>query len=494
MDNKKKSEFVRRMGKKKLGLIKRQHMDGGGLMGLLGMGGGSGGTGFSPVPGTNAAQINTAYNQNQTALGNQGNLMNTLTPQAAGAVGAQNTLQGQYGQQAMGAGPNVAQNKLQQATGANVANQASLMAGQRGAGSNPGLMAREAAMQGANTQQQAAGQAGTLQAQQQIAAQQAQAQLAANQIAQTQGATNANTNAQQAEQSILQNANTANNNIQGQLANTSMQGQQGLLGGALGGLGSAAMSIFEKGGEVEAPTTEHHGVKKLDFIHKMTKLGMEHYDSGGEIAVPQVASENQVQGINPAQQAAQGGFSPGDNKGAEALAKGADKMFAKQDKKPVPMGITSAPTSANITGSNNPFVQSNQATVLAPVAGGATDAGMMAAPVMAAAQGGEVPGNHFANYFMAAQGGKVPAMVSPGEVYLTPEKVHAVVHQNANPLEIGEHFQGQAKVKGDSLKNDTIPKDLEEGGVVIDREHVMSPEKAALFVHRAIAKKKVGRK
>ena len=79
-------------------------------------------------------------------------------------------------------------------------------------------------------------------------------------------------------------------------------------------------------------------------------------------------------------------------------------------------------------------------------------------------------------------------MVSPGEIYLSPEQVKKVIHEGEDPAKIGQRFHGKAKVKGDSLKNDTIPKTLEEGGVVIDREHVGSREKRELFVHRAIAR------
>lgn len=82
----------------------------------------------------------------------------------------QQALAGQLGQLAAGQGPNPALAQLQQATGQNVANQAALMAGQRGAGANTGLMARQIAQQGAATQQQAAGQAATMQAQQQLGA------------------------------------------------------------------------------------------------------------------------------------------------------------------------------------------------------------------------------------------------------------------------------------------------------------------------------------
>lgn len=493
MDTKKKAEFVRRMGKKRFklakgGMIKRKNFD---LGGLLGMAGGSGGTGFQTGSPVSGAQLSRAYDQSANAINQQGDIATTLMPQVSNAVTAQNTLAGQYSQQAQGAGPNVAQNKLNQATGANVKNQAALMAGQRGAGANPALIAREAAQQGAATQQTAAGEAATLQAQQQIAAEQAQAQLAANQIAQTQGATNAYTQGSQGEQSQLLNATTANNNVQGQLANTEMQGQQGLIGGLMNGAG-AAIGLSE-GGEVHP---------KLDFVHKMTKLGLEHhnkemrmaeggsvpstppvdttvqdsmrkafkypgYDDGG-IVVPQVQVQTPQSNFQVAP-SVQGGFSAGSNAGAEAMGNSMKGSGKKKDKKSDINVFETAPQQIGPIGSSD-----------------LSDVGM----TMAARGGIMGPHkSHVANYLMS-DGGKVPALVSPGEVRLTKEQVHKVVHEGADPLKIGFKFGGEAKVKGDSKKNDTIPVDLEDGDVIIDREHVMSPEKATKFVHKSIARKK----
>lgn len=72
--------------------------------------------------------------------------------------------------QANGQGPNPALAQLANTTGQNVSQQASLMAGQRGASSNPALIARQIAQQGANIQQQGVGQAAALRANQQLGA------------------------------------------------------------------------------------------------------------------------------------------------------------------------------------------------------------------------------------------------------------------------------------------------------------------------------------
>jgi hypothetical protein len=512
MEPEKQAAFVRKMRKKRLGLTKRQNFDGGGLAGLIGSSGGVGGTGFNTPSGTNAEQINNAYNRNQSALDAQNAVAGVLAPQAGTAVANQNTLAGQYAAQAAGQGPNVAQTMLNQRTGQNVATQASLMSGQRGASANPALLARQAAQQGAATQQQGVGEAATMQAQQQIAAQQAQAQLAANQIAQTQGATSAATQAAQGEQGILQGANTANNNLQGQFANTTMQGQQGLLGGVMNGVGAAFG--LDEGGEV--------GSKKLEFIHKMAKMGMDHFHgpnpkkmADGGLSVPTVGY--QAPQVNFQQSpAAQGGFSSGANAGAEAMGssmKGSDEDTGssnKSDKKQSPEDVISSQNASMMSGPSQ-MDYNNQGDLSmrnANMMGGASD---IAAPTFGGFGVGSVPGmaipfsnggkippqfqgphqSHIANYLMN-KGGKIPALVSPGEIYLNPEQVEQVVQNDVDPAKIGKKYGGKAKVKGDSKKNDIIPDDLDDGGVVIDRDHVMSPEKRKLFVHKSIAKKRVG--
>lgn len=142
---------------------------------LTGQLGNAGGVGLQTGAGSLQQNANAGMvdaNGNPIGFTNQQN--------AVGALGdiykQQGTLSGQYGNIAAGQGPNPAQTMLNRATGQNVANQAALMAGQRGAGANVGLMARQAAQQGAATQQGAVGQAASMQAQQQIAAMQAQAQ------------------------------------------------------------------------------------------------------------------------------------------------------------------------------------------------------------------------------------------------------------------------------------------------------------------------------
>lgn len=222
--------------------------------------GGSKGSGFqaqgAPLDNPfNVGQVQGSYDQAQGGISQQQDFLNALAAQN-GAGNLQNVFS-QYQGIANGTGPNPAQAQLNQATGQNVASQAALMAGQRGAGANSGLMARQIANQGAGIQQQAAGQAATMNAQQQLAAlgqmggiagQQVGAQQQAlsgyNQAAlnQAQLATSG-LDAQNKNRIAMQsNINNANAGVAGKNADT----QGGILGGALGGLGSAAMNIFNK--------------------------------------------------------------------------------------------------------------------------------------------------------------------------------------------------------------------------------------------------------
>lgn len=120
---------------------------------------------ISPV---SQQQADQSFGNTQNALAQQQAFMQALQQQ--GGVQNQSDVYNMLAMQAQGQGPNPAAAALQQATGQNIAAQNALMAGQRGAAANPALMARQAAMQGANIQQQAVGQGALMQAQQQQAA------------------------------------------------------------------------------------------------------------------------------------------------------------------------------------------------------------------------------------------------------------------------------------------------------------------------------------
>lgn len=337
---------------------------------------GSGGAGYeaknNPVTRfVSKEQTDQAYKNTQDALAQQLQFAQAL--QGQNGIGNQSNVFNQLGDVAKGQGPNPAQAMLTNATGQNIANQTAMMAGQRGSSSNPALLARQAAMQGANTQQQAAGQAAGLQAQQSLGALNQMGGIAGQQVGQQGNAVNAyNQSALQGQGNLL-NAGSAQNNAL--VAN-------------------------------EASNTKANS------------------------EMQQMIAEAQMNMVNN-------------------LVGGGAKAAA--------------------VGSGSPAAMAGTGTT-------------------PKAEGGLVgPKSHIGQYHAAmANGGPVPAIVSPGEKYLNPQDVQMVRH-GANPLAMGETIPGQPKVGGakDSYANDTVPKTLQEGGIVLPRSVTQAkdaPQKAAEFV------------
>lgn len=198
--------------------------------------------------------LNALYNQN--TFGGLGNLQDMLMKQAQGQ------------------GPNPAQAMLNQATAQNSAQQAALMGSQRGVAQNPALLARSAADQGAKIQQQAAGQAATLGAEQQLAAQRAlQNQLLSQQG--IQGNMLSDINAQRIN--MQSNINNANAGVAQQNART----QGGILGGLFSSIplvGKVMGGGMAEGGEVPSPSGESFFTQ----FHKSLSQGFE--SEGGEVS------------------------------------------------------------------------------------------------------------------------------------------------------------------------------------------------------------------
>ena len=340
-------------------------------------------------------------------------------------LGSEQQLAQQLVNQGNGQGPNPAQAQLAQNTGANIASQAALAAGQRGSAGNVGLMARQAAQQGAATQQNAVGQSATLQAQQELASQQAaaqQQQAIGSQITGQQGA-NTQLFGTGAGAANTQNSNLVSNYGQANSTNASTaqanaKANQGTTGGILGGVGSVLGALFAEGGQVPQATTWANP--------SSTPMAGAPSSFVGQFL-------NSLNNQNPMQS------------GAMAVGSAIGK------------GINSLLSSPQVNDNN-----------VAPQAEGSF----------------ETP-----DVMTAAKGGKVPAMVSPGEISLSPEKAKKVAQGKESPMS-GKRIPGQAKVKGDSLKNDTVPAMLESGGVIIPRSHADSPSKAAAFVRTILAKKR----
>ncbi len=124
------------------------------------------------------------------------------------------------------------------------------MAGVRGGNANPGLVARQVGQQGAATEQQAVGQAATLEAEQELSAENALGGVLQNE----------GTNALQG-QSIAQGATAAENSalttgglgaeqINAQTAQANANNTASTAGGLISGVGSILGKIFYKGGKV----------------------------------------------------------------------------------------------------------------------------------------------------------------------------------------------------------------------------------------------------
>ncbi len=259
-------------------------------------------------------QANTAYDQAQDALAQQKYLAQALQGQGAQGMSSQSALTQALMSQMQGGGPNPALAQLNQATGQNVANQAALMASQRGASSNAGLIARQAAQQGAAAQQQAAGQGAVMQAQQQLAAQGQLQNLAASQVGQNLGATSAYNQAAQGEQANILNGIAAQNqarvglqsninNANAQMAQTNANNSSKAVSGAFSGAGAALGIPMAKGGMVP------------DHIKGMSEIYHPQFAYGGAVgASGDMGSEGSPQAAP--NNAASGDKEEGDKKGA----------------------------------------------------------------------------------------------------------------------------------------------------------------------------------
>jgi hypothetical protein len=369
------------------------------------------------------AQADTAYSQTQQGIANQADFLTAL--QAQNGIGNQSQVYNQLQNVASGQGPNPAQAMLAQATGANTANQAALMAGQRGAGANTGLIARQAAQQGGANQMASAGQAASMQAQQSLGALGQLGGIAGQQVGQQAAATGAYTGATQSEQANLLNSiaqqNVANVNMQSSLNQQDVsQGQAAAKSGLLGGLGLGGLA---KGGVVRKNMAD--GGPAAPAAPTMPKS----YSFTDFLTAKQGTASGQ------------GGYKPVSGY-AKQQASNFVQGLLSPSKDSSTNGITATGQAAP-TGDNS----GNLASSTAPEGAASGIEGL--------AKGGKIPA-------------KVPAMVSPGEVYIPPHQIEKV-KKGKDPIKSGEKIPGKAKVKGDSLKNDTVPKTLEEGGIVLPK-------------------------
>lgn len=353
---------------------------------------------------TNAGQLNSAYGQTQTGL----NQAQDYYSQAAGQNGFQNqsNVYNQLQGVANGQGANPALAQLNETTRQNVNNQAALMASQRGSSANPGMVARQAAMQGAGIQQQAAGQAATMSAQQQLAAMQAMGNIANTQVGQQYQGLGMYNQAAQNEQANLLGAQGNFNNVSAGMQGNINNNNATLIGSGLSALGGGASGVaaamMARGGPVPAPAPKNFAMGG---------------PTGGSFS-DYLSSNTSAQQTLPLSPLLEGGSVNTSNTFNDFASAGklAGKAYKNRNQNQGPPGVS------NDTG-----------------------------PAM----GGDV---------YASKGMKVP---------------------------------GKASVKGDSLKNDTVPAMLSPGEVVIPRHIMQSKDpinNSAKFVAAILAKQHKGQK
>lgn len=217
--------------------------------------------------GIGSAQARDQFKQSQADLAQQRQFVQSLGRTDESAMQAQANLLNALQQQAMGDPNSPLAIQMAAQTGANTANQAALMAGQRGTSGNAGLLARQAAMVGAQNQQQQVGQNAAMQ----LASQQAASQQAGNMLAQRQNAFNS---LQQGSSGLSGQAlgqAQAQSQAKQQAYNSDLQFGGQLFGGLLGAAGSAMAGGFAHGGEVKEEPVESLSQAFLS------------YDSGGYV-------------------------------------------------------------------------------------------------------------------------------------------------------------------------------------------------------------------
>lgn len=382
--------------------------------------------GFNFAPQTPQMQGTVGVSDVQQAQGISGQGVNQLGGLAGAALpygmvnfGQMQGLGNQLKAESMGQGPNPSMAQLAMTTGQNVANTNALMASQRGTAANTGMLSRQAGYQGAGIQQQAVGQSALMSAQQQLAAQQ--------QLQQQQEMIN------NATQGAVGNFAQAGQNQYGQLANT----------------------------------YDTQNVANLQAQNNMLN---------NQYAMEQLRAKTQGQlvggmfsgfGALGSMGGGMGGSSSGGGGGGSGFGSMAGGMLAAHGGQ--------VPTFDNYAGGGSIPVQSMQqiqsnepSLVSQHINSQDSDMGW---------GGGPLSGK--ASMLLMAKGGRVPAIVSPGEIVLSAQEAsdprRAAIMAKLKAMR-GEKVPGKAKVPGDSLKNDTVKTNLEQGGIVVPRTKANSKD------------------
>lgn len=442
---------------------------------------------------SNALGISNGYSA-QSAAGNNGQI--TYDPNLVANAQAANTnygnvntaqtnLANQLQAQANGQGPNLAALQLAQATNQNNQQAAGAIASQRGM--NPALAQRIISQQQAMNNQNAAGQSGVLRAQQQLAAESGLGNVLGQQ------GTEANANAA-ANYSALGNQNNAvtgavnsANQTNAQIAQNNTNQNAGIAGGIMNSIGS--MMSFAEGGTVPERPEKHLERLLISIGDKIKPVKL---SAGGNpmSGIAQGMSSFPTNAIDP-------GLAQGPSASSNNLFGSFQSPLAGM------MGGGGDPTSgsSDVSQGGSAGGDSGPMGMISGLMGGGSGgggAGLGSLAMLAAAHGAEIPkygqGGGIMSMLpmlamLASKGGKVPAMVSPGERFIPPEKVDAVASGKESVKTAGKKIPGKAKVKGDNEKNDTVKAKLAPGGVVIPRTKADNDEDAREFLHAIKAEK-----
>ncbi len=341
---------------------------------------------------------------------------------------------------------------LNQQTAANTANQAAMMAGQRGAGANAGLLARQAAMQGAANQQNAIGQGAMMNAQQQIAA---RGQL-----------------------------------MQQQAGMGSLAGQQvGQQAAGLGGLNSASQGLF--GTALQGLNTGQANAISQQNALNNAAVGMQSNINNANVGMQSninnanLGMQSNINNANQANTANMNNTNAGIAQGNQAAQSGLLSGALK--------GLSSAATNGAAMADGGEVLQQQPmpAIELQPMQQAPTQISPVAAQIksgwegaLSKNQGGEIPEHHALAYLKAHKMGSQAPLMN--------HQAYAQGGDVGQALKSGGAVPGEAQVQGDSLKNDTVKALLSPGEVVIPRSIMESkdPAKAAAAFIASILKKK----
>lgn len=348
-------------------------------------------------------------------------------------------------QNAAGGGPNPAQTQYQQNVNQNIANTQGLISSQRGL--NPALAAKMGANVGASANQQAASNAALLQQQQQLGAQ--------NNLGNLYGQMQSGTMTQQG---LFNQANLGAMQTNAAQALANQQAKQALVGGALGGIGSALgmahggqVPHYAEGGDVAGMA----GAQPLNLTPSVPGISSSGASDSGALSLAgQFLSGN-------------GGAAPATSNLATSMAKATGGVLGSGILKAIKQKVGMDKPTSDLGFAGNAGSGGDHGA-MAGGPGDAMGAGLESIGGGGGAAGAGGGGLEGAAMMLAAHGGMAP-----------------------RNLKSGGGVHGKAKIKGDSVKNDTVPAMLSPGEIVIPRSIIQgpnAPDKAAAFVAAILAK------